>query len=391
MDAARDACGARRTARRRLGRLVLVGVAFLATTVLLRNLQSPPLTPTLRPKLDSFLADKDAYDAVFIGSSRVQRGVQPQVIDERLSSPGRRFRSFNLGVPGMDGFEADRVLREVLASDPERLRLVVLEVPQWRVPGLAPSRHTERYVEWHDLPATCAVLGSIWRQPFPLAAKLTRTWEHLRAFLLRASNYATAARFGAVRAPAVERLVAGLAAVRGYLPLHEDLGGRLADRRRRFLAAPAEYRGKVARLRRLAGRGTLASAEVDRRYDRRALARQVERVRASGARAVYLAPPLLTPAADYARMAREGLIPHLIDLRDPREFAELFDPRNRFDREHMNQDGARLMSAIIAEQLAPMIDDRGPEASSREEDGIDLRRSRVAPGPPSPGTRWGPR
>lgn len=94
-----------------------------------------------------------------------------------------------------------------------------------------------------------------------------------------------------------------------------------------------------------------------------ALKRQVAEMMESFAQPVYLAPPLLLRVADYAKMEREGSIPHLIDLRDPRDHPELFDSGNRFDREHMNQEGARLMSELIAEQLEPLMAEAAPKAS----------------------------
>lgn len=355
MDAAPDTCGARRTARRRIGWIVLGVVSFVVVAAVLGRLSGPQFAPTLRPKVNAFLADKDSYDAVYIGSSRVQRGVRPDVIDPRLSTPERPFRSFNLGVPGMESFEADAVLREILAAKPERLRFVLIEAPRWRVPTMMSKKRTVRDLQWHDVSMTREMLRSIWRTSDPLRKKLEWSWDHLRLFFWRLSNYARGSLLPSEPTPAVQRLTAGLATVRGYIPLSEQMGGRAAERRRRFLSNARSYRKEVAEIRRRAEDGILPDAAVDARYNRPALVGQVERLREAGVVPVYFAPPLLIPVADYEGMAREGWMPHLIDLRDPREYPSLFDPGQRFDREHMTLQGARRMSLEVARQLGPIV------------------------------------
>ena len=332
----------------------MAAVAFVGTTVVLRSIQGPLKAPTLRAQVEAFLAEKDDIDAVFVGSSRVQRGVSPSVIDERVSTAKHPFRSFNLGIAGMRSFEADWLIRQVLDSKPERLRFLVIEVPDWE-PELAP-RHdfTERYVEWHDARATWLELRAIWRQGVSIWRRLELSWRALRFFLMRSSNYATVYRFNFGEDPVWERLVLGWGQLQGYQPLDEHVA-KGARRRAKFLSNPQLFEAAVARLRKLAEAGPPVAAAALERYDRGSLEDQVRYVDSRGVTPVYLVPPLLYPVADFSALAREGVIPHLIDLKNPLLHPELFDADNRFDREHMNEEGARMMSEKIAEQLAPLI------------------------------------
>ncbi len=344
-------CAGRSAARRRVG-LVLLGLAaFLSATWVVARVQGPLRAPSLRPQLEAVLADLDGYDAVVIGSSRIQRGVQPEVLDARLSAPGRPFRSFNLGVAGMKSFEADRVVSEVLAAGSSRLRLLLIEAPEWQADAKPLHMFTARFTDWHDPRRTWLVLRSIWRSEGSLLRKLELSWLHVRLFFTRLSNYGSHERFGSDSgwSGRVERM----ADVQGYRPL-EISRGNAARRRAAFVADPSPYQAVVRQLRHRARGGALSDSSRTRRYDRESLRQQVERIEEAGLTPVYLVPPLTAPTADFAALAEEGLIPHLIDLRDPLEYPELFQVESRFDKEHMSIRGAREMSQAIAEQLEPV-------------------------------------
>ncbi len=359
-----DACGVRRTARHRLG-LLLIGVAaFLVAGAGLRSLQGPLKAPTLRAPVEAFLAEKDEIDAVFVGSSRVQRGVWPEVIDAQLSSPEREFRSFNLGIPGMKSFEADWLVRRILASNPERLRFLVIEAPLWRPEIVAQHDFTARYVDWHDARATWLVLRAIWRSRVPWQTKVALAWKNLRFFGMRTANYATKDRFSATDDPVWNRLVLGWGGLQGYQPLHEKTPQGVR-RRRRFLTQQDAFEKNVARIRRFAEKGQLAEPGGPGAYDQASLEEQAAQIREAGVTPVYFVPPVLLRGPDFAALESQGVIDHLIDLRSPLDHPDLFAAENRFDREHMNEKGARLMSERIASELGPIVlHEEGDDAAS---------------------------
>ncbi len=357
------ACGVRRTARRRLALAGLGIVVFLAAAALLRSVQGPLKAATIRAQVEAFLAEKDDVDAVFIGSSRVQRGVSPRVVDEKLSTPEREFRSFNLGIAGMRSFEADWLVRRILDAEPARLRFVVIEAPDWKPEHVPQHDFTERYVDWHDARATWLVLRAIWKFNGPWYTKLELSWRNLRFFAMRSVNYATKDRLMARADPAWDRLVAGRGRLRGYQPLDEDTP-RVGRRRRRFLENLDWFEKSVADIRAFAEKGQLAIPGAFQTYDLASIEEQVERVREAGATPVYFAAPGLARGPDFSALQRDGVIEHLIDLRDPSEHPDLFAPENRFDREHMNEEGARLMSERIAAELAPIVAGVAAESTS---------------------------
>jgi hypothetical protein len=84
-------------------------------------------------------------------------------------------------------------------------------------------------------------------------------------------------------------------------------------------------------------------------------------VAAHGAVPIMLRPPeLVTWRADIvARIDHDcaGKLPLRFDLSSPRQYPDLWDPKNRFNSDHLNADGAAIFSRLIAEQLRAAIDD----------------------------------
>jgi hypothetical protein len=49
-------------------------------------------------------------------------------------------------------------------------------------------------------------------------------------------------------------------------------------------------------------------------------------------------------------------VPLLLDFGIPGEYPALFDPRNRFDADHLNQDGAAIFTRGLAGRFASLLD-----------------------------------
>jgi hypothetical protein len=85
-----------------------------------------------------------------------------------------------------------------------------------------------------------------------------------------------------------------------------------------------------------------------------ALVEACEQVRAVGATPVLLVNPVVAldqlplPGPDHPTH------PIVVAFDDPDRFPELYDPANRYDRQHLNLAGARLLSRRLAEAVADL-------------------------------------
>jgi hypothetical protein len=95
--------------------LVALAVAAFVLTGRLIDARAPLHVPLLSVKWAHFMAHRDEYTTVYIGTSVVRHHIVPEVVDAEMRARGVRERSFNLGMSHMTYSEA-RLLVERLAG-----------------------------------------------------------------------------------------------------------------------------------------------------------------------------------------------------------------------------------------------------------------------------------
>lgn len=309
------------------------GLSVALLTLLAQRPAAFPQLDSFSDKLHAFAAERHVIDVIFVGSSRVQRGVVPPVFDAEMAARGLPVRSFNLGVAGMTGHEANAFVRRILAMGPARLRVVVVEAGAWD-PRLPPrNRFKLRAILWHDTTETAAVLRSTLKLAAPVGERADLAATHLAHF---AARYLALGRGGDIVRSwlASPKIDPAMARWRGFEPYAES-AYRLHPWRRRFLQNLEEYRADVARLVREEP-WMRAGAEMD----------------STVPLVVHVVPPVPRPTPELERLHADGAIPHLLRFNRPAVYPELFAVEHRFDREHLTQDGAEIWSRRLAEEMA---------------------------------------
>lgn len=340
--------------------LALLAVAGLACALVSGVIRSQlPLSTThgLRSKFETWRAHRDDYDILYVGSSALYRGIRPNVIDPMLSQHGHRIRSFNLALPGMFSFETDAFLGRILDDAPPDLDLIVLEFPRWNAKRAAweTNVNTIRSVAWHTPRQTRNVLVSAWLEPsYDGRERLSVASTHLGLFARWQGNVGLGGPLLGqnFHAPELHEGTAPLQllASGGWVPLEIYTRRDMRRRQTKFLESAPEWEKAVARRTRRAqenaGPRSLAG------YNEAALRAQVDRIRRAGQRVVYLVPPLNADLPAAEAMARRGVIPDLIDTNRPDLHPELFAVENRFDINHLNANGAKIFSQLLAREIA---------------------------------------
>src|SRR5258708_5258495 len=140
---------------RTLQNVALFAAAFVAAASGLARLRPLPDLIHLAPKFEYYQKHAEDYDVVFVGSSRVLKGFDPESFQKRLQDSGVAMRAFNFGIPGMRGHEANRVVEQIAALHPARLKHLLVEFPEFR-PSFPDDNwaNSERAVWWHDIEST---------------------------------------------------------------------------------------------------------------------------------------------------------------------------------------------------------------------------------------------
>lgn len=319
-----------------------VAVAALAT------FRPMPDRPFLRAKFEHWETHHGDYDTIFLGSSRVLRAFDPESYDAVMERHGTPTRSFNFGIPGMRGHEADALLRRILACKPTALRTVLLEFPDYteKFPD-GNALVSDRSVWWHDLRATIDVLVTASRADAPLLERAADAITHLRLGFANLANVGGASLlFESLFAhrPNDDERAMTMLGLHGFAPIPQ---GREATN-----ATEEKYSDPNSRIvEEMAGRIERRHAIDDNfaQFNHEALTRRIDRLASRDILAIHVTVPNHVPLSMAYRCDERGLLPHFAPLNDPRAFSSLYRTMYFSDGAHMNDLGARAFSTALAE------------------------------------------
>ena len=115
------------TPRLLLNSAIFAGTLMLSCVVIGRLLPFPEV-PTVSDKLEHLERHGAEYDALFIGSSRVQFQIIPALFDRTAAGHGLAVRSFNAGISAMVPPEDGYFIDQILQRPHSRLRWAFIEI-----------------------------------------------------------------------------------------------------------------------------------------------------------------------------------------------------------------------------------------------------------------------
>ncbi len=285
--------------------------------------------PVMSAKLRWLEAHGERYDTVFIGSSRVFHQVIPSVFDTRLAELGKQNRSFNLGADGMNFpeifFAAEQTVRRI-----PQLRLLVLELGNIQR-GL--EDESVRALYWHTPELTWMTIRSIAGSDSDWSKKAHLISGHIGLF---ARNWANLGR-----GQQWPRIIHEKPAV---VPVGEDG----CDVVQRFMdaAQSAEFEKLKSKRAEEGATPVLNDPSLSA-----GLERFTAQMRAQGVKVVFVKMPAFrktnppTPNAD------------MLDFDSPQNFPELWEANDRYDPHHLNLNGARIFTRLLAERISALVED----------------------------------
>lgn len=327
-------------------RVALAALGFAAGATLVGRL-IPQHVPVVTPKQEHLEAHRDAYSVLFVGTSVMYRHVVPEVFAEEMRLLGHDERAFNFGVAHMTLAEADLVLDRVLALHSTSLKTVVLDLSLYVDSGKA-NHFTTRHTWWHTPAETYLSVTNDLTGGTP---DLPAAGVDLRAFGLDFSKIGRASRLFRARwdtALPPEDEDEDDADSEGYRSLEDVHTKSVAARARKFGREHDRYEKELAtRAAHPAKRPVLTAYQV------RMLEQMARRIQAAG-----LTPVLYESPNHNTRLVVSGqLLTTLptLSFNDPVAYPDLYRFEVRFDRTHLNQGGAELLTRHLAQAFARRV------------------------------------
>lgn len=325
--------------------------AFVLTCLSVDHAFPRELPWLMREKVAHESAHGDSYDALFVGSSRMENNVMPTIFDRAAAEHGLTIHTFNEGISGMYPPQDAYLLDRILAARPTRLRWVFLELQYLQTPLLRANRDTEEQVHWHDWPrffllCQWAVATQNkhrhWRDNASEAVgRLSTLGEHSLLFARRFTGMGRGAlllqRWATHEpAPAMNWRLLGVNGD-GWVPA--GVGNARDAKTIATLEADLERR-----------REKPPSKDTNDQVTQKAFDLIVAKIERAGATPILIVPPNASRVYFYPR---PELAQHLIilDFCDPGKYPELYATENRVDTSHLTPAGAELFSRLLAERF----------------------------------------
>jgi hypothetical protein len=285
--------------------------------------------------------EKD-YNALFMGSSRTYREINPEVIDAAL--PGLGLNSINLGAPATFIPESVYLMDMLLAnkSSGSPLRIVFMELTELS---------TVKFVNWFTPRSFYYLdnkhLGLVWRvimsnDNMSRRMQVERMYPFLQGYVLK-----NLFLLPELQVEPQSQDALGLDH-KGYYPLDWDLQQnntpRLLERHNLFTKDTSGIQTRIAAQQKEKVHG-VGQAYID--Y----LNEFIDTANRYGVRVYYVIPPKLR---NYQAL-REA-IPHIrdyrvIDMGSYARYPDLYQAKYWFDEGHFNSAGANLFSTYLAEAI----------------------------------------
>jgi hypothetical protein len=309
-------------------------------------------------KLRSFNADTSRYNAVFFGSSRVYRQIDPLIFDRTVESAGgKQLRSYNLGAPATFSPQVYYLYEKFLERESKSrdLKYAFIELMEIDVIG-DDLLHQERVTYWQNSSDLAFVSAAVDADPY-LSDEQRRVYRlhygeswfegwvglgHFRDQILNAGYYSeTYAGSGR----------------RGFYPLEEEmLVTQSAEQRRSLAKNRAALLSKPALLRQRAESSAALLTEKQKvnEVHLRRLNDLIALSQSKGIQLIFvLSPRNVTKGV--AGLFQSLDPAHRLSLANAELYPEFYSPEGSFDAGHMKTNASRRYSAELGRNAVKVL------------------------------------
>ena len=331
--------------------------AFVLTCAGLNAALPFPEINSVSRNLRFFQRHQDEFDTIFLGSSRVRHQISPAIFDRTLTEAGLPTRSLNFGVNGLGTPENGYLLERLLEAKPRRLKWVFIELDEVQTERVPVMERTRRAVYWHDWKRTSLIFRAILNTGE--AAGGFGVAKKIGALMLAGGEEAASARdllffHGALflknftnlgRKSDLSRWISHLRDEETFSNLGPAGDGFIPPSRQMPPGERAVYESQLKRA--MAETGPrFVSAPTEQAY--RLMA---DEVRKAGATPVFLVTPV-TMQIELGFRSESGIAGTTMLFNNARAYPQLYRNEVRIDGNHLNSEGAREFTALVAENFS---------------------------------------
>jgi hypothetical protein len=330
-------------------------VGFAVAAAVLGIAVGPMQVPQVTPRLTWLAAHPKDFDTLVFGSSHM-RQVVPAVLEARLAAAGRPVKIFNCAADGARPPEDGYILDRALETQAAPLKFILVEANPIALRMTEDEEEIPRTIHWHDTRSMLAIWRAAFshslREPPGFGKWISDTWRNARFAARHTRLWVTnSARSGRGSELLYDKLHLEL------LPtLKMGVGARndgyIPPSRKTPMTAKETSGYLIALKKKLRFGRDLDPMDAASQHE---IVRAERLARQFGARLVVVAPPVTT-VKTFQPLFPPGSKALFIDLTNPVEYPELFEPKVRIDGGHMTAEGSILFTEVLGRRLVKELD-----------------------------------
>ncbi len=317
--------------------------------------------PVIANKQKVYEESQEKYDVVFVGTSRINHGIDPLTFDKTYQKEsGKKVKSFNFGISGATAGESYNVFDYLLERD-KKPKYVVLELcsifTALSKKFCKENLHTNRNKYWLDTESLGFAMGNV------KGYQLTNhsTWDKIRFrfnyfvnFIenqLGIGMFDSILKYNLVGYPPNK----GIGPQKdGYNNINQSSFDGVQASREGFLKRKHDvHLAKRNKSKKFFGDNPPADITMINEPYLNALRAMIQRAEANGVTLVILAPPLMAVESYEELSAVYWNLPNKnrLNLTNGAKHPNFYKLKNIWDGNHVNHDGAVLFSELLAKKM----------------------------------------
>jgi hypothetical protein len=355
-----------------ISRLLIFSIAILGISVLLNQWVYPGMrlvpytwgSDLIHKKRVYLVENKEKFNTLFIGSSRIYRQIIPRVFDD--STAGMGIKSFNFGVNWLFAPESFYLLDQLEKSDKLKFRYVFIELSKIRSVDYH-NLHTTRIKYWYNFTYFEFALKAVLFSNVSLLEKISTILVHTISYLdyLLNLGYMTEAfDFRSRNHPPLDYTELGKSRD-GFYPYGEsnttegEEGDPVNKRHENFLkdTTVLARRIKYSHTQFKKFRESPELLEKYNKYYTDEINRLIMDAQAKGTFLIFI----VSPRIDYKQYNEiipiyHKILPgHAIEISDASRYPQLYHAKYSNDETHLNTEGAAIYTGNLAREFKRVL------------------------------------
>lgn len=355
--------------KKSVGYIVISGSSFLLANVSLDAILSKylpePIIRTYTIKAQEFDKNPNKYNTLFIGSSHIHYHILPSQFDLSARSEAFSPRSFNMGSPNLDILETHELTRRVLQANPKNLKYVFLEPRTFSRRFQQPD--SIRAVYFHNAQNTVFSLRYTLLSDLSLRDKVSKSINALKSFGFNFFNIGQLNGLASqddseqdIDIYSLGPLKDGFAEMKWYCSRVDSREGEACLKQIEKFRKRQESEADFYQTAKEDYSRALRTVKPFSEYQIEVLVELSKSLEKHGITTIFLNPPAVYEGMDSNisfKLAYERDKPpiNVLDYSDPVRFPQLFSQEIWYDKTHLNQQGAQILTGKIANDFLANI------------------------------------